>query len=60
MFSVLKVVENVGIKHIRGSKDWRDHMEKELKNMKKTNNLKAITECRSNVSMLKCCHNSLI
>ncbi len=51
--SVLRVVENVGIKHVRGTKDWKDHMEKELKNMKKSNSLKAITECRSNVSVLR-------
>ena len=49
---MLKAVENVGVKHLRGSNEWKEHINKELFNFRKLRILKALTDSKSYVSSL--------
>lgn len=51
LFSVLKAVENIGVKNVRGGNDWKDHMSKEFYTLKKSGVLKIITDADSYVSL---------
>ena len=48
---VLKAVENVGVKHVRGSNDWTEHLAKEFQTFKENGVLKALTDTKVPVSV---------
>ena len=48
---MLKAVENVGVKHVRGSNDWTEHLAKEFQTFKENGVLKALTDTKVPVSV---------